>query len=73
METILSQKYCCELCNYNTSYSKDYKKHQLTKKHNTVTMEIEGNIKEINKILICQNCDKEFKTNAGLWKHKKNV
>lgn len=75
METILPPKkthtYSCELCNYFTSYSKDYKKHLLTKKHKSVTMKMEGNIKEIEKVLICQNCNKEFKTNAGLWKHNK--
>jgi len=58
--------FSCELCDYSTSYSKDYKKHLLTKKH----MEMGGNIKEMKKILICKNCEKEFKTNAGLWKHK---
>lgn len=59
-------KFCCELCDYFTSYSKDYKKHLLTKKH----MEMVGNIKEMKKVLTCKNCEKEFKTNAGLWKHK---
>ena len=59
-------KFCCELCHYFTCYSKDYNKHLLTKKH----MEMDGNIKEIKKVLICKNCEKEFKTNAGLWKHK---
>jgi hypothetical protein len=59
-------KFCCELCNYFTCYSKDYKKHELTKKH----MEMNGTIKEIKKVLICKICEKEFKTNAGLWKHK---
>jgi hypothetical protein len=39
----------------------------LTKKHK----ERIGNIQEITKVLICSNCEKEFKTNAGLWKHKK--
>ena len=75
METNLSYKipsnYSCTLCCYTTSYIKDYNKHLLTKKHKTVTMEIKENIKEIKKILICQNCDKEFITNSGLWKHKK--
>jgi hypothetical protein len=33
-------------------------------------MERIGNPQEIQKILFCQNCEKEFKTNAGLWKHK---
>ena len=65
------QKYVCDLCSYSTSYSKDYKKHLQTKKHKSITMEIDGNIKEIKKILFCQNCDKQFLTNAGLWKHNK--
>jgi hypothetical protein len=63
-------KFACELCNYYTCYSKDFKKHIGTKKHITMSEEIDGNIKENKKILICQNCEKEFKTNAGLWKHK---
>jgi hypothetical protein len=64
--------FSCEICNYSTCYSKDFKKHLLTKKHLSMSKEIDGNIKEISKILICQNCEKQFKTNAGLWKHKKN-
>ena len=59
-------KFCCELCHYFTCYSKDYKKHELTKKH----MEMNGTLKEMKKVLICKICEKEFKTNAGLWKHK---
>ncbi len=61
----IPQKYICEKCDYVTCYSKDYKKHLLTKKH----MEINGNSKEIKKVLFCENCEKEFKTNSGLWKH----
>ena len=64
--TKIPPKYYCELCDYFTCYLKDYNKHLLTKKH----MEKNGNIKEMIKILICKNCKKEFKTNAGLWKHK---
>jgi hypothetical protein len=75
MELFLSQKipvkYSCELCNYVTSYSKDFKKHLLTKKHISVTMELEGNSKNPPKVIICKFCKKEFKTDAGLWKHKK--
>ena len=71
MEIYLSSKiphkYSCEYCNYVTCYSKDYSKHLLTKKHKERT----GNIQEITKVLICSNCEKGFKTNAGLWKHKK--
>jgi hypothetical protein len=70
MSSKIPLNYCCDLCHYYTAYSKDYKKHLLTKKHISVSKEIDGNIKEIEKILICENCKKEFKTNAGLWKHK---
>ncbi len=65
-------KYGCELCHYYTAYSKDYKKHLLTKKHIYWSKEIDGNIQEIEKILTCQNCKKEFKTKSGLWKHKQS-
>ena len=75
MEMILSSKippkYSCELCHYYTTYSKDYNKHLLTKKHISVSKEIDGNNEEVEKVLTCQNCEKKFKTNAGLWKHKK--
>jgi len=60
------QKYSCEKCYYNTCYSKDYKKHLLTKKH----MEMNGINQELSKILICLSCEKEFKSQSGLWKHK---
>ena len=63
-------KYTCELCHYYTSYSKDYKKHLLTKKHISVSEEIKGKYEETHKVLTCPNCEKEFKSNSGLWKHK---
>jgi len=70
MEINLSQnmtkKYCCEFCDYNTGYSKDFKKHLLTKKH----MEMSGSPLETKKVLICDICNKNFKTNSGFWKHK---
>jgi len=66
----IPQNYSCELCHYYTSYSKDYKKHLITKKHISMTTEIKGNNEEISKVLICPNCEKKFNTNSGLWKHK---
>ena len=63
---ISPKKYRCEFCNYNTCYSKDFKKHLVTKKH----MELSGSPMEITKVLICEVCNKKFKTSSGLWKHK---
>lgn len=65
------QKYYCKKCNYTCSKLSDWNKHNLTRKHN---MEING--KNGNRksplILSCEKCNKTFKTNSGLWKHKKN-
>jgi hypothetical protein len=33
-------------------------------------MEMSGSPLEITKVLICEICNKNFKTNSGLWKHK---
>ena len=67
MEMNLSYKnpkqYCCENCDYTTCYSKDFKKHIMLSK------EISGKVAEIKKVLNCEFCNKEFKTNSGLWKH----
>ena len=60
------KKYYCEKCDYSTSNKKDFTKHENTLKHK---MEINGN----QKIpLRCPFCNKPYKTNSGLWKHKKN-
>ena len=78
----LLDKYQCELCNYTCCYLSDWNKHITTRKHinnkNDPLEEIEK-IEEIEelqlfeknvKISQCEHCNKEFKTNAGLWKHK---
>ena len=62
--------YYCDKCDYICCKKYNWDKHLLTSKH---TKEIIGSSQEIKKwqnTLICQNCEKEFKTNAGLWKHK---
>jgi len=59
------KKYVCIKCDYYTSNKKDFVKHENTLKHK---MEINGN----EKIpLLCPFCNKSYKTNSGLWKHKK--
>jgi len=62
-------KFCCELCHYNTSYSKDYKKHLLTKKHKEIT----GKKLEIpkNPEFHCLQCGQKYLSHSGLWKHSK--
>ena len=63
----LVNKFYCEKCHYECSRKHDYNKHLLTAKHN---MEMYGNNKVVDKYE-CNTCNKIFKTNSGLWKHKK--
>jgi hypothetical protein len=65
--------YCCEKCNYITQYKTNYKKHLITPKHLSSMVgneKVSKSIKSIN-IYICENCNKEYKDNSGLWRHKK--
>jgi hypothetical protein len=57
-------KYSCNNCDYITSRKSSFNKHTLSSKH------VLGNILETNLLRICE-CNKEFKTRSGLWKHKK--
>jgi hypothetical protein len=64
-----TQKYYCKKCDYECCKKYNWNKHLLTKKH----LEIDGSSQEMakwQKVIFCENCEKEFKTNAGLWKHK---
>jgi hypothetical protein len=67
-----TKKYNCIKCDYTCSKKYNWDKHIMTAKHN---MEITGSStcgKKWQKVAIstCNNCKKEFKTQAGLWKHK---
>ena len=75
MTTILSYEnpklFCCDLCNYSTSYSKDYNKHTLTKKHiNNFNNSLNNQTVLNKKSYKCNNCSKCFNDRAGLWRHK---
>jgi ribosomal protein L37AE/L43A len=67
----LSNKYCCEKCNYNTQRKSNFDNHLLSAKH---LMEVNGsNIKQkLSNKYCCENCNKIYQTHAGLWKHNKN-
>lgn len=65
----IAKKYLCENCNYITSNSYDYNKHQSTDKHKRLTNTIEKS-QEIAKIYKCE-CGKEYKHNSSLFNHRK--
>ena len=58
--------YKCSYCNFETSKLSNYNLHLNTMKH-------KKNIANVKKPSFqCNICDKKFKTNSGLWKHRKN-
>ena len=69
----------CKKCNYTTCNNFDFNKHCKTIKHNyeKVTtfdddFSISNDTSLLNKKYICTTCNKIYKDNSGLWKHKKN-
>jgi len=68
METSIP-KYICEVCNFSSKKHSNFLLHLQTKKHKNKTENTTANNIRQQKY-IC-GCNKEFKTNSGLWKHKK--
>ena len=69
------QHYECKKCNYITINRYDYKKHCQTIKHNQeLNIDDKSTVIETKisqKQFICSNCEKVYRDNSGLWKHKK--
>ena len=62
--------FSCTLCNFHTLNRKDYKKHIETLKHKKAEA-IENNTEPVPERKISCICGKIFKTENGLYKHKK--
>jgi hypothetical protein len=61
--------YNCNACNAVCSKKNDYDRHILTNKH---IANISGDKKTAIKTLFtCGNCNKEYNSRNGIWKHKK--
>ena len=60
----------CVICDFRCSKLSNYNNHISTRKHQ---LEINGNcgIDKTADKYECDICSKEFKTNSGLWKHKR--
>lgn len=70
--------YKCETCDYSTSNLFDFNKHTQTKKHTQSDLSmaiddfsIDCDKKSQKKEFLCSNCNKVYKDNSGLWRHKK--
>jgi hypothetical protein len=72
MDKINVLNFSCIECNYITSNKKDYNKHLATRKHERNMLSNICNTKNpINLKLLCDICNKEYKSRVGLWRHKK--
>jgi hypothetical protein len=63
-----SQKFACELCNFNTSRKSQYERHLTTSKHIQST-KINEKVPESSATYYCE-CGKKYKERSGLWRHK---
>jgi hypothetical protein len=78
MSQNIARNFICLCCDYNTLNKHDYNKHLLTGKHKKQQLAIISNdlainvvVKSQKKIYACKLCNKEYKDNTGLWRHKK--
>ena len=74
-----AKKFHCKKCDYFTSRKSNFTEHNLSAKHekklcgnNLETFGNKNQQKSAKNIFSCENCNKEFKSRSGLWKHNKN-
>jgi len=58
--------YCCEVCQFTTTYKHVYNNHLKSKKHQEIM-----NPKENARYFKCFQCKKMYTTHSGLWRHSK--
>ena len=73
-----AKKFHCKKCDYFTSRKSNFTEHNLSAKHekklcgnNLETFGNKNQQKSAKNIFSCENCNKEFKSRSGLWKHNK--
>ena len=79
METLVTKSsskvavcFNCKICDYTSAKGHNYDKHILTSKHKQLTLaNTLGDVKSSTKIFTCENCNKEYNSRNGLWKHNK--
>jgi hypothetical protein len=63
-------KFYCNNCDYGTSKKSSYNDHLLSAKHKK-SINGNDNSAKFCQDYICKKCDKKYKDNSGLWRHKK--
>ena len=76
METFLTPKNAkkmeCKLCEYSCSKQSEFDRHILTNKHAANVNAAESDKRHLTKnMYTCKECNKEYNSRNGLWKHNK--
>lgn len=69
-----NETFSCEYCRFKTRYKSDWVRHLSTRKHASQSLvSVNGNEWNENSTSFtsfsCENCDKKFHSQSGLWKH----
>ena len=63
-------RFYCSNCDYGTSKKSSYTEHLSTSKHQK-SIENNQNLLKTNSEFVCKICEKKYKDNSGLYRHKK--
>ena len=70
-EPIADKEYTCETCGFVTVSKYNYTRHINSINHNKRMLGEPRNEKKNNNIYCCMNCNAEYSSASGLWRHKK--
>jgi len=65
-----AENYHCNNCDFICIKKSEWNRHLSTRKHNKLIL-VNNELIEKTHYHICGECKKEYKSNVGLWKHKK--
>ena len=71
VETKNGDKFCCEICHFNCCKKSNFDKHVMTPKHQKAILCYENATDLETKIAKCPFCEKDFKHNSSMYRHKK--
>lgn len=67
--------YKCEICDYKTGKLHNLMRHLATPSHQTSQKTTDSNCHnepdKTSVLHVCQNCNKQYKTSSGIWRHQK--
>jgi hypothetical protein len=66
----ICSRFYCELCDYKTNKKSSYSDHLISTKHSKSIIGNQNLLKFCSEH-ICDVCNKKYKDNSGLWRHKK--